>query len=874
MSWLKSVRARAYLLFGRRAAELRMEDEMRFHLEMEAERLMREKGLGAAEARRRACLAFGGQDRYREAMRDGRGLAWLSGLRLDLKLGIRMLFKYPVLTAASVLALSFAVALAASWFEFMSDLAFPRIPLEGAESLVEVESHDLEKGVDELRSLHDFEMWRTELRSIEDLSAVSPVSYNLTTEDGRFPTLHGARVTPSIFRLTRARPVAGRVLADADARPGAAPVAVLGHAAWQRLFDGDRTIIGRSIRLGSDSATVVGVMPPDFGFPVNQEIWTPLRESAASYKRRAGPPLEMFGRLAPGLSLAEAQAELDVIGQRTAAAFPDTHKQLRPAVQRFAHGNDMAGVAALINLPFLLFLAIVSANVGTLLFARTATRASEIAMRRALGASRKRVILQLVAEALVLTSAAAALGLAAAQWGLGWGMDLFWEVQQMRPPFWFDSSLSAPTVIYVCALAVLGAIIIGTLPGLRATRRDLRELIGQPRASETKFGLIATGVIVVQVALCVAFIPVAIMNGQDLLPKRGETDFPAETYLSGRLTRQLDPAAMSATPQPDAHRTADLFDEVYRRLTAQPGVLAVTRADRMPGFNHPARAVQLDEEASEIRNARAIAIAPNFFDVMDARIVSGRAFSEGDDTSAVRVAIVDEKWAQKAFGGRNPIGRRLRYGDATGERPGPWYEVVGVVAGMERAIGPGTQVALFHPLGREVGGSVQIYVRTAGHASAFVARLQNLAAVVDPGLGFAALEPLADTWRPVLRSDAFFASALAVISAVFVLFALIGTYALMSFTVAQRTREIGIRAALGANPRRIILAIFSRGLMQIGSGIVIGATLVSLAAARSPGGFRIVVGVALGMIVVGLLGCALPAARALRIQPTEALRSE
>jgi predicted permease len=867
VSWLKSLETRARLILARRAAESRMEEELRLHLEMEAERLTREKGLAPAEARRVARVRFGGQDAYRESMREGRGLAWFSGLRLDLKLGLRMLLKYPVLTLASVVALMIAVALATSWFEFMSDLASPRVPLEEARRLVEVENRDLAGGADEFRSLHDFETWRDEAESLVELSVASPVTFNVTTEDGRYVTLRGARVTPSMFGLTRVRPLLGRTLTEADLDPSAAPVAVLGYDAWQRLFDGDRTAVGRTIRLGTDYATVVGVMPEGYAFPVIQEVWTPLRERAVSYARREGPHLEMYARLAPGFSLSEAQAELDVIGKRAAAAFPETNAQLRPAVMRFGSANDMAGIAVLLNLPFVLFLIVVSANVATLLFARTATRESEIALRLALGASRRRVILQLIAEAFVLTSPAAALGLAVASWGLRWGMKLFWEVQQQRPPFYFDAGLSPTTPLYVAALAVIGAVIIGAIPGIRATRQQLRERIGQPGSSGMKFGRLATGVIMVQVALCVGFIPVAIMNGTALLPEKRPTDFPATRYLSGRLTRQLD--------QPAAARdsvAADLFNEVVHRIVEQPGVLAVTRASRLPGFNHPGDEVEIDDNPSRILAARRVVIDPNFFDVMEARIVAGRGFNAGDVTSTGRIVIVDEAWAQLAFPGRNPIGQRIRYPGDAAEQQAPWFEIVGVVAGMDRAIGPGTSVAAYHPLRRDQRTAVQIYVKTAGPPAELVPQVHNIVAGVDPSLGVADLMPLDEIWRPVLRSDAYFAAALAVVSAIIVLFALMGIYALMSFTVAQRSREIGIRAALGANPQRILMAIFSRAMFQIGLGIIGGGALISLTVARDPQEIRLVGGVAAAMVVVGLIGCLLPALRALRIQPIDALR--
>jgi putative ABC transport system permease protein len=878
MQLIDGLRARLQNVFGPRAAETRMDEEIRFHVEMEAERLIREEGLPPAEARRRALVAFGGVEKTKEELREGRGTAWLSGLRLDVKLGARMLLRYPVLTGASVLTLAIAVALAASWFEFMTDLTRPRLPLPEPDRVVAVRNLDLATAESERRSVHDFERWREELRSITDLAAIAATDYSVTTLDGRVATLGGARITPSMFRVARVQPHLGRALTDADNRPGAEPVAVLGHAAWQRLFDGDRAVVGQTIRLGSEHVTVVGVMPDGFGFPLNQEIWTPLLEGAVRYDAREGPTISMAGRLAPGATLAEARAEMAAIGQRASAESPATHEHLRPEVRRYGvGGTGEEAIAVLMNIPFLLFLLVVSANVATLFFARTATRESEIALRSALGASRRRIVLQLIAEALVLTLAAAAFGLAFARWALGWGMDLFWEVQEMRPPFWWDAGISATTALYAVLLAVLGAIVIGGIPGIRATGRRLRHRLPQPGASGSgmRFGAIATGVIVVQVALCVAFLPLAIMRAGDALPERGPDGFPAESYLAGRLL-----VDEGVPDQDGAPLAASLYDEAYRRLAAEPGVLAVTRASRLPGFNHPLSAMEIDGDPPRTVNARNVAVDDNFFDVLGARIVQGRGFGPDDGAGGAdgaggsAVAIVDRAWAAAVFEGQSPIGRLIRYPRRPGEEGERWHEIVGVVEGMDRAVGPGTPVGVYHPLRPWDHPSLQVYIHAAGIPATLAPQVHDVVAAVDPALGIADVRPLDEVFRPVERAGAVLAATLSVVALIILLFALMGIYALMSFAVAQRAREIGIRAALGADPRRIVTAIFSRGLMQVGLGILLGAALVSLTVARSPEGLRLVAGVAVAMAAVGLIGCVVPAARALRIQPVEALRAE
>ncbi len=876
MRWLTAARERLRtLIFGARE-DADTEEEMRFHLEMEAQRREREEGLAPAEARRRAAVAFGGVEKHREAVRDARGWAWLSGLSLDVKLGARMIAKTPVLTLAGGLAIAVAVCLASAVFQFMNYMASPKLPLEDVGRIVRVQNWNLEQAEPEMRALRDYGVWRGELESITDLSAVVTQEYQVSTEDARYATLDGAETAASLFRVLRVAPLLGRTLLEADEAPDAQLVAVLGYTAWQRLFDGDRAAIGRTVRLGAERATVVGVMPPRFGFPVDEEVWVPLRHDVRAFATGEGPPINVIGRLAPGASLEQARAELETIGLRVAGERPATHEHLRPRLEQLEDVFAMTPFVRVLNLPFLLFLLVVAANVGTLVFARTATREGEIAVRTALGASRRRIVLQLFTEALVLTGAGAAVGLAAAHWGLHWGMDLFWEVQQSQAPWWFDAGISWTAILYAVALVFVAAAVIGGLPALKATGKRLRASLPQAGAggSGARFGAISTGVIIVQVALCVAFLPVAFQSGLELMPERNlEGAFPAGEFLAGRLG-QAGPAAGDPADSALIERTAAMHEEVKRRLAAESGITAVSFVTRMPGFNHPMDEVILDADTTELHGIRRVGIDLAFFDMMDARVVSGRAFHAGDLSSGAAIAIVDQGWVQEELGGRNVIGQRIRYETGGPSESGRWYEIVGVVDVPQDAFGPGEAVAVFHPLRVGRNATLQVYMHTTEGPETLVPRIQAIVSAVDPAIAMIDLRPLDDHWRPVMKSNVFFAAGLGTVAAIILLFALIGIYSLVSFTVTQRSREIGIRAALGANPRRIITSIFGRAAMQIGLGVLVGAAIVSLTIIDSPEGLRLVVGVAIAMAVMGMIGCIVPALRALRIQPTDALRSE
>src|SRR5829696_1934303 len=323
MRWIYGARARLRLLFGPRAAEARMSEEMRFHVEMEAAKLVREQGLDPVEARRRALVAFGGVDRYQEEMRDGRGLAWLGGLGLDLKLGGRMLVKYPGLALVGGLAMAFAICVGAVLFEMVMLFVSPTLPLPGGDRIVHLRNWDVQANEKEPRALHDFVVWRQAMRSVTDFGAWQDVAPNLKGRDGEARPTTVAAITASGFRVAATPPLLGRPLLPADEQAGAPPVVVLGHDLWRTRFAADSAIVGQSVQFGDAYATVVGVMPEGFRFPMAHEAWTPLRADAFDAAPRRGPGVTIFGRLAPGATLDDAKAELTVLGQRAARELPE-----------------------------------------------------------------------------------------------------------------------------------------------------------------------------------------------------------------------------------------------------------------------------------------------------------------------------------------------------------------------------------------------------------------------------------------------------------------------------------------------------------------------------------------------------------------------
>jgi putative ABC transport system permease protein len=857
------------------------------------------QGLDAGEARRQATLAFGGIETWRGASRDALGFTWARGLSLDLKLGSRMLAKYPGLTLVAVFALSLAIGAGAGYLEFINDLMHGQLPFAEGHRIVGIQNWDQQTGDPDHRSTADFVAWRGTLRSFEALAAYRELDRNLMTGDGRVEPVRGVDISAAAFRIARVPPLLGRTLVDDDERPGAAPVAVLGHDVWMARFDGDKTAIGRTVRLGNDAYTIVGVMPAGFGLPVSHSLWVPLALNAPSYARRGGAPIRIFGRLAPGVELRTAQAELTAMALRNAAEFPDTERHIRPIVKPYVESlwsavedsKMQTTVFYSANVLALGLLVLCGANVATLVFARTVSRDAEISIRTALGASRARIAGQFFAEALVLCSIAAACGLIFARFALQWVKHTLTAAQGERIMFWWNDDLSLVTFVYAGVLAVVAALIVGVTPALKATGRRVQDRLRHASGASSaglKFGGVWTVVIVMQVAVTVIFVGiVGILGWAAYVSNGGERPrhFPDTEYVAMQLWFERA-AGNEGAANERGRRLRAVHDELARRLAAEPGIAGVTYAGRLPGTNQEETRVEIDnEEAVDSgKRVRFAQVGVNFIETFQAPIVAGRAFTEADLAPGRQVAVVDGTFVRLVLGGQHAIGRRVREAERNGKPAGPWIEIVGVIRDLtdEKGKMPGDSV-MYRPAPPDALRALHVAVHATGNASAVMSRIRIIASEVDPTLRLVELQTMDKVGESDRLALDFFTRLLGGISAVALLLATAGVYALMSFTVARRTPEIGIRLALGASPARIMLSTFSRALAQVGLGLVIGsipafALLVNLGPEVAPvAGNQTAtvacVGATCFVAIVTMLACVMPARRALLVQPTYALKS-
>jgi putative ABC transport system permease protein len=898
-------------------------EELTFHLEQRIRDYVA-KGMSPEAARRAAAEKFGDLTQVRDTCTSlhaaGRAAekrrTFVSISWLDVKLGLRMLAKYPALSIVAVLGLSLAITIGAGYFAFIGAMMDSTLPIEEGDRVVVIQNRVVagpDAGDTNRASEHDFAQWRGALKSVDDLAAFRDESYNLITADRPPRPVRAAAMTASAFRLTRVAPVLGRTLLDEDERPGAPPVLVIGKFDWQRYFNGDPAVLGTTVRLDETVYSIVGVMPDGFAFPRSHGYWVPLRLTAAATDPGAEPSIYVFGRLARGFSEKAAQSELATVGDQMAAAFPQTHANTRPLV--FSYTRSFVGVEGpeveltvrSIQIGVGLLLLIVAVNVAIVVYARTATRMGEIAVRTALGASRARIIMQLFVEALVLSVTSAVIGLTLVSVGLAKAGDVLNKSDDTREQlaYWIKFGVSPALIVYVAVLAILAAVIVGVLPALKATGKRVHAGLQHfaSRGASMQLGRTWTALVVLQVAVTVAALPAAMYHASESFRIGMRPAAPAASHLvRGTLALTRDDATgdggAAARARVGDARFTDRMTTLLQRLQAEPEVSGVTYARQFPGAEGGGE-IEVDQGASRpdgpaardkpLTYTRTNAVAPNLFDVLGVPILAGRGFAPADALPGATAVIVDQSFAERLAPGTNVVGRRVRYSrrKPDGEAVvGPWYEIVGVVPAFAETFTPPSGIGrmsprLYHAAvpGQLYPAALIVWVR-GGDPTGFVTKLREITATVDPILKLERVNGVLPAWNS--EGMAFRLIALGIIAgtASVLLLSAAGIYAMMSFTVSRRRREIGIRAALGADARRVVTGIFGRAGAQLGAGIAGGLAIASAFEWLGLGGTMgdqapiILPTVVALMLTVGLLAAIGPARRGLSVQPTEALREE
>lgn len=810
----------------------------------------------------------------------------MSSLFNHIRYGARMLVRRPGLSLTAIIALALGIGLTTTMFSIVYVAVLRGLPYEDSDKLVALFRNRPAQGVQFMGvSVHDFDDWRAQQTSFEAVAAYFAETVNVGGTEGRPIRYLGAYVSAELFDILKVRPVLGRSFRPEENAPSASPVMLLSYRAWQDRFQGDPHIVGRTVRANAEMTTIVGVMPEKFGFPGQMDAWLPMRLDPLAFKRGGGPALEgtqlqAAARLKSGVTLEKAQAEMSAIAGRLATEYPESNAGTGVTVMRqadaFIGPQAAAMLYTMLGAVFGVLL-IACANVANLLLARTVVRSKEVAIRTALGASRVRTVAQLLAETLVLAAAGAAVGLVIARFGISW-FNASLATQEL--PLWFVATMDPVVIAFVLGLTLLSTLLAGTIPALRASRSNVTEILNDEArgSSGMRLGRISKSLVVGQLAVsCGLLVGAGLMIRTVINVARFDYGFNTTDIFTARL-------GLFEKDYPTKQAQWRFYEELMRRLDGRPGIRAVALTSDLPARGGQMPPVTIDGVAYPTDQdhplARRIVITPQYFDIVGVRPVRGRVFSRTDGPDAQQVAIVNERFAALLLPNRDPIGARIKIGAADE----PWRTIVGVVpdlylGGAIGALNPRHE-GVYIPLSQNVINFMSLVVRTEQAPLTYTATIQDEVNQIDPALPLYWVRSLTDQYA----LDTWFYRAFGALFVAFGLAALalatIGLYGVMSFAAGNRTREIGVRMALGAKANDVMRMILGQGAWEVAAGLALGLGLAALLSRSlgillfgvQPWDPTIFGTVVLTLALAGALACFIPARRATRIDPVVALR--
>ena len=811
----------------------------------------------------------------------------------DLRYGVRALWKSPGFALVSVLVLALGIGANTAIFSVVNAVVLRPLPYADPDRLVAV--WETMPGND-ARAVApgNFVDWKAQNQSFAQLAAYSNAYLNLTDE-GEPERLSVAAVTTDFFSTLGVAPAAGRTFSPEDeAREEA--VVVLSHGLWQRRFGADARIVGRKLVLDGKPYAIAGVMPRGFAFPERAELWvTGRRGSAVSPSLTAQFPqsdlagsrdihiYSVVGRLKAGVTAEEALSEMSALAHRLAEDHPETNEGLGASVV-LLHRQIVGDVRTTLFVLFgavALVLLIACTNVANLLLTRATRREREFAIRIALGAGRARLIRQVLIESLLLSLAGGAVGLLVALWGV----DLFVSLSPGDIPRLSEVGVDARLLVFTLLVSSATGMGFGLLPALQATRLDpqhsLRE--GGTKATEGRRRRRARSLLVVsEIALAqVLLVGAGLLMLSFLRLQAVDPGFRAENVLTARVA--LSPAKYS-----DRAKKVAFYDQALERLNALPGVrsaglvmnLPLSGANMNRGFTVEGRPAPRPGENVTVDYQ---VVSPDYFRTMGIAVLRGRAFNDADTIEAPRAALISESMARKYFSGEDPLGKRIAFGDA--DEPESWRTIVGVVGDVRHAsidAPPFPGAYTLYRQDEESWPRVAFVVRSDTDPAALASAVRREILAVDPQQPVSNVQTMEETLAASIKRPRFVTALLGVLASVALALAVVGIYGLMSYTVTERTREIGIRMALGAQGRDVLRLIVGHGLLLTLAGVGVGVAgalvltrlmskLLYGVGATDPAAF---VGVALLLACVSLLACYVPARRATKVDPMVALRYE
>jgi putative ABC transport system permease protein len=862
----------------RRSREQRMDDEVQAHLDLLADEYVA-KGMTQAEARLAARKAFGGVDQMKERYRDQRGFPLLAELAQDARYAWRLMTRERWFTAATVVALSLGIGATTTMVTILYSMNVRGLPFDDAASLVGVTGERTRSQGPQI-PLAIFEHWRAASRSFEGLSAEIDQPINLGDETRGTDQFAGTYLSFNALALLRERPVLGRDFHPDDDRAGAAPVAIIGYRVWTERYGSDPAISGRVVRLNGEAATIVGVMPEGFAYPVESQIWRPLA-SFPDIQQAAQRPIRVVGRLARGVSAEQAQSELAAI-LSTMTTVPDADRARRTtviALNETYFGKLTQAVPMMLLAAVVVVLLIACSHAASLLLARSATRARELSMRAALGAGRARLIRQLLVESVLMALMAGAIGVAIAQVFV---RAFAGEIRLSGVPYWTHFSFDPALTAIVTLICVATGIAFGVLPAIQQSRTSLNEVLnqfGRSGMTSPRSRRLSTILLVGELA-----VTVILLSAASGLVRSANVVYAADSALD--LDNLWDfRLALPAAKYPAGEAQRAFFNALEERIRSAPGLPSAALASGAPFNSRDSRGVVMDRdpipEGSALPQTQVVSIGPRYFDTLGLRLVRGRGLEDTDGASRESAALVNERFAARFFPGVDPIGRDVvLINERLPGAPPQRFRIVGIAPPLRQMQQNGHTPAVYIAFLSQPAATASLIVR--GNPQQFAAVVREEIRRLDPDLpvfNLRSLELISYMSRFTQRITSLVFSIVAVIA---IALSAIGLYSLTAYATAQRTHEVGVRMALGAQRSQVTWLFLKQTLAQVSVGLAIGIAGAIAAGVALQGILvevranqpAVLAAVAGFVTVVALLAAVLPARRAARLDPVSALRQD
>ncbi|MDA0328172.1 MAG: ABC transporter permease [Gemmatimonadetes bacterium] len=801
----------------------------------------------------------------------------------DLRYGLRMLLKTPGLTLVATLTIALGVGLTTHTFSVVYGSILRGLDFDEGTPLLSLSEDEPSQG-NRGNSIPILDVidWRSEQTSFRGIAGYTQGTVNLADEGSPPERYNGGFVSANLFAQVDATPVVGRVFTPQEEMGQGELVVILGYDVWQNRYAGAPNVIGRSVRVNAERATIVGVMPEGFRFPFNEDIWLPFRIDPLQAVR-GGNRIQVVARLLEGVSIEQADVQMQGIASRIAAEYPETNEGIGVWVQTYEEQTMPPEIVAVLWLMLVAVfgvLLIACFNVANLLLARAAVRSREIAIRSSLGADRSRLVRQLMMEATMLAAIGGLGGVA-----LGWiGIEMFnAAILDVQKPYWIDIRLDAPALLFTIAITGFASLAAGTVPAIRASGAKISEILQDESRGSSSFrmGRFSGALVIGEIALsCALLVTAGMMIKSVINVNRLDMGFESDQIFTARL-------GLFEADYPDDASRLRFYERLVEELSSEPGAAAAGLVQNLPALGSGMARIALDGVAyPELRDqplSNVTSITPSYFDVLGTRVSAGRNFGDSDRNGSVPVAIVNESFAAKHFAGASALEQRFRV-----NVDGPWLTIVGVVPDVYVGGGGitgtgGIPDQYFIPLAQ--GSDVRfisLAVKTRGEPGAFASTAIAAVQRIDPGLPLYWQRTMDESVQTTMWIFTIFGSLFTVFGMAALFLAAVGLYGVMSFSVSLRTQEMGIRMALGASARTVFGLVLGKGMRQLAIGAVFGLAMGAAMAQPlavvffdvEPSDAMVYLTIMVTMGLTGLLACMIPANRATRVQLVDALRPE